>query len=548
MQNYKVGLYLRLSREDNNSDNESMSISNQRTILAEYANERGWEIEDIYIDDGYSGVSFERPEFIRLKKDIENKRINMVITKDLSRLGRNYILTGEFTDYFLPKHGVRYIAVNENYDSTIDNDFMPFQSVFNEYYAKDTSRKIKSTKLAQMKKGEFIGSQPVMGYMRNPENKHHLIFEDDGAAIVKRMFKMYALGNSARHIADVFNNEGILTPREHYFNRTGKPNPYVDDSNKWGSSTILRMLNNQVYIGHMCQGKRQKANFKVKRRDVIPENEWIVVENTHEPLIDEITWKKVQTILSRNKKGSKPRLKKDKTIALFSNKIICADCGAKMTFTYTKNSKYRYYYRYRCSTYNNQGKNACGYNSIREDELETIVLNEIKKFSKIAVKNSDRMCEKLITISNSIQNQNNGQIERKIKKVRRDIQSISSKIDVLLSQMAGNNITETMFKKLINEYEQKQNNLNSQLLELKTELSKQKTDNSRIENLVNKFKKNDYITKLDRETVVELIDFIEVFKKDKIENEYLQRIDIHYNFVGQIFSKDYDSLKLFMNQ
>ncbi len=546
--NYKVGLYLRLSRDDNNSESESMSISNQRSMLTDYVKERGWEVEEIYIDDGISGVTFDRPAFNRLIKDIEKERINMVITKDLSRLGRNYLKVGEYTDYFFPKHKVRYIAVNDNYDNDKEDDFVAFRNIFNEHYAKDTSKKIKSVKKSQMKQGLFIGSQPAMGYMRDPNDKHKLIVDEEAADIIRRMFHRYSIGDSARHIADTFNQEGVPTPREYFFNRIDKPNPYTGDAITWGSSTIIRMLGNQVYIGHMCQGKRQKKSFKMKRRDVIPQDDWIVVENTHEPIIDEITWNRVQTILKRNKRSAKPRLRDDKTVALFSGKVRCADCQAVMTYTYSKNTVYKPYYKYRCSTYSNQGKTACSYHAILDDELKAIVLAEIHKFSNIASIYEDELLKKLIDINSNIKLKNNSFLEKQIRRTNRELQGIAPKIDVLIDQMANGNISEQMFKKLMNQYEQKQNDLSEKLAEQKAELSRIKDDIGNIQHLVDCFKNRVYIKDLDRETIVELIDFIEVFKKEKVGTEYFQRVDIHFNFIGQISTEHFQALKDYIQQ
>lgn len=545
MKQYKVGIYLRLSRDDG-TDNESMSISNQRDLLTEYVNERGWEIEDTYIDDGFSGTTFDRPGFQRLIEDIENKRINMVIVKDLSRLGRNYSQVGHYTDYFFPKHNVRFIALGDNVDSEKDNDFAGFLNVIYEHYAKDTSRKIKTTKKSQMKKGEFIGSQPALGYMRDPQDKHHLIIEPDGAETVKRLFHLYTMGESARHIAEVFNKEGIPTPRVHFFSRIGEPNPYTQDAETWGSATILRMLRNQVYIGHMVQGKRQKKNFKMKRRDVIPEDQWVVVKNTHEPLIDEVTWNRVQSIMSQNKRKTKPRLKKDGTVSLFSAKLFCADCGAKMTFQHVKN-KTGEYARYRCSTYNNQGKTACSFHAISEAELEIIVLNEIQKFSSIAVNYADAILKKLLEINDRMKSRSGRLIEKQLQKVERDLQSIVPKTDALLEQLLNGNVSDAMFKKLMSGYEVKQEQLVKQRLELKVELSAVKDDTGHIQDIVEKFKARKYIESLDRETVVELIDHIEVFKREKADIGYIQRIDIYFNFIGKIDDTDFENLRDYMS-
>ena len=545
MKQYKVGIYLRLSRDDG-TDNESMSISNQRDLLTDYVNERGWEIEDTYIDDGVSGTTFDRPGFQRLIEDIEHKRINMVIVKDLSRLGRNYSQVGHYTDFFFPKHNVRFIAIGDNVDSDKDNDFAGFLNVIHEHYAKDTSRKIKTTKKSQMKKGEFIGSQPALGYMRDPLDKHHLIIESDGAEIVRRIFHLYTMGESARHIAEVFNKEGVPTPRVHFFNRIGKPNPYTQDAETWGSATILRMLRNQVYIGHMVQGKRQKKNFKMKRRDVIPEEQWVVVKNTHEPLIDEVTWNRVQIIISQNKRGTKPRLKKDSTVSLFSAKVFCADCGAKMTFQQVKN-KSGEYARYRCSTYNNQGKTACSFHAISEAELVIIVLNEIQKYSSIAVNYADALLEKLLEINDRMKSRSGMLIEKQLQKVERELQGVAPKTDALLEQLLNGNVSEPMFKKLMSGYETMQEQLAQQRIELRAELSDVKDDTSHIQDIVEKFKARNYIESLDRETVVELIDHIEVFKKEKADIGYIQRIDIYFNFIGKIDDTDFENLRDYMS-
>ncbi len=308
------------------------------------------------------------------------------------------------------------------------------------------------------------------------------------------------------------------------------------------------MLGNQVYIGHMCQGKRQKKSFKMKRRDVIPKDEWIVVENIHEPIIDEITWNRVQTILKRNKRSAKPRLRDDKTVSLFSGKVRCADCQAVMTYTYSKNTVYKPYYKYRCSTYSNQGKAACSYHAILDDELKAIVMAEIQKFSKIASCYEDELLKKLIYINSNIKLKNNSFLEKQIRRTNRGLQGIAPKIDVLIDQMANGNISEQMFKKLMNQYEQKQNDLSEKLADQKAELSRIKDDIGNIQHLVDCFKDRVYIEDLERETIVELIDFIEVFKKEKVGTEYFQRVDIHFNFIGQISTEQFQALKDYIQQ
>ena len=534
---YKVGLYLRLSRDDKNSDSESMSISNQRTMLMDFTAERGWHVEDIYIDDGISGTTFERPSFKRMVDDIEKRRINMVVVKDLSRLGRNYVKVGEYTDFFFPKHNVRFIAVAENIDSNNENDVSGFLNVVNEHYAKDISRKIRTSQKSLMKKGYFLGSQPPMGYVKSPEDKHRLIVDEDGAVIVRRLFHMYAIGSTARHIADTFNQEGIPSPREYYFNMIGKPNPYTKETVLWGSATVMRILRNQVYIGHMCSGKRRNRSFKLKQRDVVPEDEWIVVENTHEPIIDEVTWARVQELLLQNKGNRKAKTiqsKDNKLPALFAGKLRCADCKAVMHYTSSKSGKYKTYYKYRCSTYTNQGKTACSFHSIREDELTAIVLNDIRRLSEIITTNSNEMLQVLLELNSRTKLNSNAQLDKQIQSVQANMKGVSSRIDLLLDERMSGNVSDAMFKQLMTKYETKQNELKSNLSELRAEQSIVKDDTENIKHLMERFKQCVYIEELDRDTVCELIDYVWVFKKEKAGKGFRQKIGIHYNFVGEL--------------
>lgn len=227
MQNiHRVGIYLRLSRDDGNSNAESMSIVTQKRMLTDYVKERGWDLAETYIDDGYSGTTFDRPAFQRMLKDIEHGYIDCVITKDLSRLGRNYAKTGYYTEEYFLEHGVRYIAVNDNVDTMKDdNDIAPFKNILNEMYAKDISRKIRSARAVNAKQGKFLGSKPPFGYTRCPTDKHKLIIDEKPVQIISRMFEMFASGDSGRHISEVFNNEGILSPRAYFYQQIGRENP-----------------------------------------------------------------------------------------------------------------------------------------------------------------------------------------------------------------------------------------------------------------------------------------------------------------------------------
>ena len=329
-----VAIYLRLSRDDQNGGAESMSISNQRDMLMEYCEERRWKVYDIYVDDGFTGTNFERPGFQRMIEDIKEGYIGVVLTKDLSRLGRNYVMTGQYTDFFFPEHGVRYVAVNDSYDSAKeDNDIAPFKNILNEMYAKDISKKVRSVRKTSAKQGKFMGSKPPFGYIKSPEDKHLLVIDPPAAEIVKRLFREFAGGDSGRNIATKLNDEGVDTPAEYYFKQTGKR--ATRGGQQWGSMTIMQLLKNQVYIGNMVQGKRKVSSFKTKKRLVTNPDDWIIVEDTHEPIIDRLTWDCVQRRI-----GSTRRAHSNNTIKvsgadevnIFSGIIRCADCGAAMAF------------------------------------------------------------------------------------------------------------------------------------------------------------------------------------------------------------------------
>lgn len=281
--NNSAALYMRLSKEDGKT--ESRSISSQREILRNFAKENGFFIFDEYIDDGFSGTNFDRPAFNRMISDIESGKIGIVITKDLSRLGRDYISAGQFTEIYFPSKGVRYIAVNDDYDSESGfSDFTPFKNLINEMYARDTSKKIRSAFYARMKKGDFIGAFAPFGYKRSKENRHRLVADKKSADIVKRIFSESASGKHPIAIAAGLDSDNIPTPID-FRNGTVK-------SKNWSSATILKILKNPVYLGHMVQGKTSKISFKIKKSVSVPEEKQFVVENTHEAIVDKETFEK----------------------------------------------------------------------------------------------------------------------------------------------------------------------------------------------------------------------------------------------------------------
>jgi DNA invertase Pin-like site-specific DNA recombinase len=525
---YVVGLYLRLSRDDNNGNSESVSIENQRDLLVGYANERGWKIREVYIDDGYSGTTFERPAFQRMKIDIEKGRINMVITKDLSRLGRNYAQTGYYMEEYFLEHNVRYIAINDDVDTTKDNDIVPFKNVLNEFYAKDISKKIRTVRLKNAKQGKFQGSKAPYGYIKSSENKHLLLVDKEAADIIRRIFSCFAGGDSSRSIAVKLNNEGRPSPREYYYQSIDKQNPKANDKKVWGSTTVLQLLKNPVYIGNMVQGKRVSPSFKSKKRNVVPESLWIVNENTHEPIVDKDTWDAVCKRFNE-KKRSRPNSTGE--VSLFSGIARCADCGSPLTFTHKCYSG-REYFLYRCSRYNNNGKSTCSIHSISLEKLENIVLEDIKNNAKILNDDEIVLMDRLLKLSNSENNKLIAEHNTQLISKQNRLAEVNNLTFNCFEEKSNGNLSENMFKKLLSKYEEEEKILTLEIDNLKKYIDSTKVETTNIESLVKNFKSYINISKLDRYIVCELIDSISVSEQYKIDGQVRQDIKINYKFVG----------------
>ena len=318
---YHAALYIRLSKEDEN-EGSSQSVQNQESLLRDFVRQHRLQVTDTYIDDGWSGTNFDRPNFQRMIADIEAKKVNMVITKDLSRLGRDYIMTGHYMERYFPEHRVRYISLLDGIDTGVDstaNDITPFRAIMNDMYAKDISKKIKSVKRDKQRKGLFIGGKPMYGYKMHPTERNKIIVDEEAACIVRRIFAMALSGTSCRQIARTLNAEGILTPAVYCGWKMGQNSPFAG---MWSSERISEMLRNETYIGNMVQGRTVKVNYKSKKSlKQAPEN-WVVVEGTHEPLVDVETFRKVGMLLD-----SRRHTRSRTYDFLLKGIIYCHECG-----------------------------------------------------------------------------------------------------------------------------------------------------------------------------------------------------------------------------
>ena len=371
---YHVGLYIRLSKEDEN-EGPSESVNNQRSMLEEFVKQHRLSVFDTYVDDGWSGTNFDRPDFQRLIADIEAKKVNMVITKDLSRLGRDYILTGHYMERYFPEHRVRYISLLDGIDTGVDstaNDITPFRAIMNDMYAKDISKKISSVKHDKQRKGLFIGGKPVYGYKMHPTEKNKIVIDEAVAPVVRRIFGMALSGMSCRQIATRLNEEHIPTPATYAGLPVGKPGPYTG---LWSSERISDMLQNETYIGNMVQGRSRKINYKTKKCIRQQPKDWVVVEGTHEPLIDRETFDKVRRLVD-SRKHTRSRTYD----FLLKGLIFCHECGYPLAVLNRKNAKGEDVLYFVCRTYQRFTKaGVCTCHSIKEQVVTQAVVERVRQ-------------------------------------------------------------------------------------------------------------------------------------------------------------------------
>lgn len=509
---YNAGLYIRLSREDEDKLLMSESIINQKSLLLQYAKENNLNVFDIYIDDGYSGTSFDRPNFNRLLNDIELGKVNMVITKDMSRLGRDYIGTGNLIEKYFPKHNVRYIAVTDNIDTFIDNsnnDIAPFKALMNDMYAKDISKKIKSSLRAKQKEGKFVGSRTPFGYDKAQDDKNHLVINEEQAIVVRRIFEMCLNGLSFFKIAKQLTSERIMTPAEYYcFEWKSK---YNLKYGKWHSKTIRDILTNQIYIGDMVQNKRRKVNYKVKKVIKNQPNEYIIVNNTHDPIIDKKTFYEVQKRIPKNVGRNEK-----KEHHLLDGLLYCGNCGHRISIQSRRKKDNKCYTI--CNYYRTYMKEKlCTTHSNNYDKLEKAILDSLKQIT-INYIEQEQIRKNILSNLFDYTNVNN---KKELEILINDINKINEQLDIIYLDKINKKIVEEQFERIKIKLE---NELN-----IKKEKYNELNININITNrneLINEYISNFLsMKKFSRDLIINLIDRIDIYE-DK-------RIDIKLNFIDK---------------
>ena len=533
---YNVGIYCRLSNDDER-DGESVSIENQKLLLQSYVRQMGWNEIDVYIDDGYSGTNFNRPGVQRLIEDAKAKRINLILVKDLSRFGRNYIEFGQYTDYLFPSIGCRFIALNNGIDTMSNNgstDVMCFLNLFNEFYSRDTSKKVKAVKRACAENGKFMGTYPAYGYKRDPEDKHHLVIDEGIAPVVCRIFSMRAAGMGFHTIAVQLNEEGVPSPGMLYYQRRGKEDPRRVN-HKWASETVRQIVRNEVYIGNMVQGKTGTISYKNKKLISKPEDEWIRVEGTHEAIISRDVWDTVQSI---DRRRVRKNAASDGIRSIFTGLVYCADCGFKMRnhtekFTYKDGTSGRYS-SIICGNYARSGKSACTIHTIYENALEQIVLEDIRKKARFAAHDPEQLVRHIVSLKEKEAHSRRVSCEQEFKAVKARLDELERLMQSLYEDKYSGAVPQSVFQTLMRKYEAERAEKADALPELERKVKagmENRQDAGRWTEIIRQYTE---ITKLDESILFALVDRIEVGEAQKVKGIRVRDVKVYYRYVGNV--------------
>lgn len=511
---FRVGLYIRLSREDGDKE-ESSSVTNQREILKRYVSEQpNFFIVKEYVDDGWTGANFDRPKFKEMIADIEAGIIDTVITKDLSRLGRERLGVGHYTEIYFPEHNVRYIALLDNIDTYFDagmNDMAPFKGVINDMYVRDISKKIRSSLIERKKAGNFLGVTAPYGYQKDPNNKFHLIINEKEAEVVKRVFRLYLEGNGLTRIAQILTKDGIPVPGESRdIGKTRRTALY----SSWKQTTIRRILDNRVYLGELVQFKRRKINYKSKRRINVPEEERYICKGTHEAIIDEEDFNTIQNILKKNKsfKGTRHDY-------LFKGLLYCAECGARLNITYSNYALKKYgEYRYTtiCYSYSRLYSDICTRHSNSIPELEEVLIKHIKEVCKRYI--NENLQDELISMAKKQKQLELKQItnEKKLETLEQKISDIGLYIKNLYMDKVKGVVSENDYVSLVADFTKDRDNLIKEKEELIKIINNQKPqidETAKIEKLAKEFLS---LEKPTKQLLNELIEKITISENKEI--------------------------------
>ena len=532
----KTALYCRLSQDDG-LEGDSNSIQNQKNILQKFAEDHHFPNPCFYVDDGFSGGNFQRPAFQQMISDMENGEIGIIVTKDLSRLGRNQLHTGLYIEERFPMFGVRYIAINDNVDtdSSESNDLMPFKNLFNEWFIRDTSRKIRAVLKAKAERGEWLGARAPYGYIRNPDTKK-LEVDEEAAAIVRRIFAMCASGNGPSQIARILKKEQVLTPTMYAYTRYGMNHTCLDTAHpyNWSDSAIANLLENEIYLGNTVNMKYSTKSYKDKRRVEHSREECLVFKDTHPALITQEVWDIVQRVRKNRRRPTKMEEQNK-----YSGLVFCADCGSNMVLHRARTMSASYNH-FTCRTYKKDGESCTGH-YIRECVLDEVVLEDLRRVTAMARERPEEFAA-------YIGSRQSAEIQREIRRQEKELAAMrkrKAELDAIFKKLYEDSvlsrITTEQFQMLSSSYTEEQNQIAAGIPQKEADIQRLRETVSGTDGFLDKAKRYMDITELTPELLRLFIEKIVVHEKEvKWSKHAPQTVEIYYNGIGFIDKQHQD--------
>ena len=530
-----TALYARLSKDDD-LVGDSNSIVHQKEILAEYAKEHGFTNIEFYVDDGFSGTNFNRPDFQRMMADAEEGKISTVIVKDMSRFGRDYIMVGYYTEIYFSNLDIRFIAINDNVDSNIqtENDLTPFKNVFNEWYARDTSKKIRAVFKAKGNSGKHLTTNPPFGYKKDPNDKDKWIIDEEAATTVRRIFQMYVEGYRISEIGHKLTEEKVETPILYYMNRGIKTNARSEYPEIWDLMSIKYILSQTAYAGHTVNFQTAVKSYKTKKQIRLPKEDWIIYRNTQEPIIDEKTFETVQQM----RKVKRARTKYNEP-NMFSGLLYCADCGNHLTIQ--RVARNRKMDNFSCATYRKKKKGLCSCHRILVSDLETIVKEDLQKVCEYVFLHEKEFTDEYLSGSKKETAKFQSKTKAELKRLSERQEEIGKIIRKLYEDNVNGRITDERFDFLAKSYEDEGNDLKTKIQELKNALASSVQDEEKLSKFLKVVKSYTKIEELTPEILNSFIEKIYIGETEKYDGRKMQEVEIIYKFVGAINLPQYST-------
>ena len=530
-----TALYARLSKDDD-LVGDSNSIVHQKEILAKYAKEHGFTNIEFYVDDGFSGTNFNRPDFQRMMADAEEGKISTVIVKDMSRFGRDYIMVGYYTEIYFSNLDIRFIAINDNVDSNIqtENDLTPFKNVFNEWYARDTSKKIRAVFKAKGNSGKHLSTNPPFGYKKDPNDKEKWIIDEEAAATVRRIFQMYVDGYRISEIGHKLTEEKVETPILYYMNRGIKTNARSEYPEIWDLMSIKYILSQTAYAGHTVNFQTAVKSYKTKKQIRLPKEDWIIYRNTQEPIIDEKTFETVQQM----RKVKRARTKYNEP-NMFSGLLYCADCGNHLTIQ--RVARNRKMDNFSCATYRKKKKGLCSCHRILVSDLETIVKEDLQKVCEYVFLHEKEFTDEYLSGSKRETVKFQAKTKAELKRLSERQEEIGKIIRKLYEDNVNGRITDERFDFLAKSYEDEGNDLKTKIQDLQNALASSVQDEGKLSKFLKVVKSYTEIEDLTPEILNSFIEKIYIGETKKYDGRKMQEVEIIYKFVGAINLPQYNS-------